>query len=82
MFTSLESYGNECNDLINQEVIGFLTISIANDDSMGVVSRCFGAIREMVDCLGKHWSTADIMQGLLDSIRVCTDGGAHCQMAH
>ena len=68
--------------MINQEVIGFLTLSITTDDSMEVVSRCFDAIREMVDCLGKHWMTADIMQELLNSIRVCMDGGAYCQLAH
>jgi hypothetical protein len=81
VFASLDSYGNECNDLINQEVIGYLTLSITTDDSMEVVSRCFDAIREMIDCLGKHWMTPDIMQELLDSIRVCMDGDAYCQMA-
>jgi len=48
---------------------------------MEVVSRCFDAIREMIDCLGKHWMTSDIMSELLDTIRVCMDGDAYCQMA-
>jgi len=48
---------------------------------MEVVSRCFDAIRELVDCLGKHWMTAEIMAELMDSIRVCMDGDAYCQTA-
>jgi len=48
---------------------------------MEVVSRCFDALRELIDCLGKHWMTEDIMSELLDSIRVCMDGDAFCQMS-
>lgn len=59
----------------------FILTSIATDDSMEVVCRCFDGLRELIDGLGKHWMTSDMFLEILDSMRVCMDGDALCQMS-
>lgn len=48
---------------------------------MEVVCRCFDALRELVDNLGKHFLTEDSLTEALDSMRVAMEGDALCQLS-
>lgn len=60
--------------------MNFISISINTDDSMEVVSRCFDAIRELIDALGKYFLTEDMLNEVLDAMRIVMEGEAMCQI--
>lgn len=80
-FESSEAYGQECTEIINTKVTEFIMTSISTDDSMEVVCRCFEGLRELIDKLGKYFMSEDLLMEILDSMRVCMDGDALCQIS-
>jgi len=60
--------------------MNYITLSMNTDDSMEVVCRCFDVIREMVENLGRHFLTDDLLTEVLDGMRIVMDGESMCQI--
>jgi len=60
--------------------MNYLSIGMNTDDSMEVVCRCFDALRELVENLGRHFLTEDLLTEVLDGMRIVMDGESMCQI--
>jgi len=60
--------------------MNYIMLAMNTDDSMEVVCRCFDALREMVENLGRHFLTDDLLTEVLDGMRIVMDGESMCQI--